>query len=244
LKQRILDEIRARADPVRQARERAYFKEPIRNLGVGAAGMKQIEKDVLGTPVAKALGPSGSLALCEALLDLRITESTQIGLEFLARSARKLDPAAFDRFEHWLSTDLYDNWASTDCLCCHVVGPFLERHDGFVARLPSWTGSPSRWLRRASAVSLVVPVRHGRFLDPAYGIAALLLPDRADDLVQKGNGWLLREAGDHDPERLVAFLTLHGSAVPRTTLRYAIEKFPKDRRDALLESTRARRGCR
>jgi 3-methyladenine DNA glycosylase AlkD len=75
------------------------------------------------------------------------------------------------------------------------------------------------------------------FLEAIYEIAASLFPVD-DDLIHKANGWLLREAGKRDPNRLEAFLLKHGRAVPRTTLRYAIERFPGARRKALLRRTR------
>lgn len=68
-----------------------------------------------------------------------------------------------------------------------------------------------------------------------------------DDLIHKANGWLLREAGKADPKRLEKFLLDNGPAIPRTTLRYAIERFPESRRKALLRKTRGRQprrsGC-
>jgi len=75
------------------------------------------------------------------------------------------------------------------------------------------------------------------FLPAIYEISASIFPVD-DDLVQKANGWLLREAGKADAARLERFLLEHGPAVPRTTLRYAIERFPPARRKALLLETK------
>ncbi len=75
------------------------------------------------------------------------------------------------------------------------------------------------------------------FLPAIYEISASVFPVD-DDLVQKANGWLLREAGKADAARLERFLLEHGPAVPRTTLRYAIERFPPARRKALLLETK------
>jgi 3-methyladenine DNA glycosylase AlkD len=66
----------------------------------------------------------------------------------------------------------------------------------------------------------------------------LLLP-YPEDLIHKANGWLLREAGKADPRRLEAFLLEHGSRIPRTTLRYAIERFSPAKRKSLLAKTKA-----
>jgi 3-methyladenine DNA glycosylase AlkD len=94
------------------------------------------------------------------------------------------------------------------------------------------------WLRRAAAVALTRPARHGLLLDEAYEVARSLLGDE-EDLIHKATGWLLRDAGVTDKKRLRAFLLECGPAVPRTALRYAIEHFPKAERKRLLAATRA-----
>jgi len=78
--------------------------------------------------------------------------------------------------------------------------------------------------------------RHGKALDEAYRVAAALREDR-EDLIHKATGWLLREAGKTDPARLERFLLAQGPRLPRTALRYAIERFPAARRRRLLVQT-------
>jgi 3-methyladenine DNA glycosylase AlkD len=80
--------------------------------------------------------------------------------------------------------------------------------------------------------------RKGERLDAAYGVAASLLGDR-EDLIHKAAGWLLREAGKTDSIKLETFLLTHGPKVPRTTLRYAIERMPEKKRRRILAATRA-----
>ena len=93
------------------------------------------------------------------------------------------------------------------------------------------------WLRRASAVSFVEHARKGEFLDTAYEVAEKLFPG-SEDLVQKANGWLLREAGKTDMDRLEKFLLQFGPEIPRTTLRYAIERFSSEKRKSILIKTK------
>lgn len=85
------------------------------------------------------------------------------------------------------------------------------------------------WERRIGVVSTMAFVRKGQ-LDDTYAIAEIFLADGKSlhDLLQKAVGWLLREAGKHDPERLLAWLRVHHLAMPRTMLRYSIEKFSDD----------------
>jgi 3-methyladenine DNA glycosylase AlkD len=99
------------------------------------------------------------------------------------------------------------------------------------------------WVRRASAVSLIPSARKGLSLDETYRVAHRLHQD-SEDLIQKAVGWMLREAGKADPSRLERYLRKHGPLIPRTTLRYAIERFPSGKRRALLQATRAGRSDR
>jgi 3-methyladenine DNA glycosylase AlkD len=86
-------------------------------------------------------------------------------------------------------------------------------------------------------VTLVPFARRGRLLDTAYELAQEHFTD-AEDLMHKAFGWLLREAGKTNPARLREYLCQHGPAIPRTALRYAIERFPARERRWLLEETR------
>jgi 3-methyladenine DNA glycosylase AlkD len=94
------------------------------------------------------------------------------------------------------------------------------------------------WVRRASVVGLIASARKGQALDRLYENAERLHGD-GHDLIQKAVGWSLREAGKTDMPRLERYLRDHGSSIPRTTVRYAIERFPDAKRRALLTATRA-----
>jgi 3-methyladenine DNA glycosylase AlkD len=89
------------------------------------------------------------------------------------------------------------------------------------------------WVRRASIVGLLKPMRIDRTIDQVYATARRLHPD-PNDLIHKAVGWALREAGKIDPARLERYLRANVRAIPRTTFRYAIERFPERRRRQLL----------
>jgi 3-methyladenine DNA glycosylase AlkD len=95
------------------------------------------------------------------------------------------------------------------------------------------------WVRRASAVSLIPLVRKGLALDLAYQVARRLHADR-EDLIQKAVGWMLREAGKADILRLENYLRTKGPMIPRTTVRYAIERMSESKRRSVLEATKRR----
>ncbi|WP_264557960.1 DNA alkylation repair protein [Flavobacterium sp. N1718] len=101
--------------------------------------------------------------------------------------------------------------------------------------MKKWTTDSNRWKRRAAAVSLIVPAKKGLFLDTVFRIATALLED-TDDLVQKGYGWMLKEASIPHQEAVFDFVLDHKTVMPRTALRYAIEKMPEQhRREAMAK---------
>jgi 3-methyladenine DNA glycosylase AlkD len=104
----------------------------------------------------------------------------------------------------------------------------------FVSNLKGWTGSENRWLRRAAAVTLILPARKGDFLEDVFEMADLLLSDD-DDLVQKGYGWMLKEASKKHQQEVFDYVMRNKASMPRTALRYAIEKMPEDLRLRAME---------
>jgi 3-methyladenine DNA glycosylase AlkD len=87
--------------------------------------------------------------------------------------------------------------------------------------------SKNRWAKRASAVSLIIPARNGKFLNDVFEIAEILLTD-TDDMVRKGYGWMLKAASQAHQDKVFDFVMKHRTIMPRTSLRYAIEKMPAD----------------
>lgn len=134
-----------------------------------------------------------------------------------------------------------NNWDLVDLSCPKILGEWisLERnkrkkenhpeHDKFGSDiLTSFSKDENLWRKRIAMVSTWTMMRHG-YLDDTFVLALALLNDE-HDLIRKAVGWMLREAGKKDEKRLVAFLEEHAHYMPRTTLRYAIEKFDKEKR--------------
>ena len=138
-------------------------------------------------------------------------------------------------FEFWLvllSSDLINNWDLIDT-SAPVVGEILSRHLGYGAEfLHEMAASDHLWTRRA-AIMLTFPlIRMGKF-GPTKAIALDLIEDK-HDLIHKASGWMLREIGNRDKDELTAFLNKHKARMPRTMLRYAIEKYnPQERKEFL-----------
>lgn len=235
----IISELEALGDPKRAEGEAKYFKETINCLGTGLPKLQALEKR-LCKGLEKTWSVDDAMHLCDVLLNQRIFEVTLFAFTFLVKFADRLGENELLQCEKWLADDLCDNWAATDHLCPHVVGLILKNHPHLAARVRTWADSENRWLKRASAVTFILLLRKGMFLDVAYNIAETLFSDKQNDLVQKGNGWMLREAGSTDPDRLEKFLLTHGPNIPRTTLRYAIEKYSKEKHSELLLKTKQR----
>jgi 3-methyladenine DNA glycosylase AlkD len=119
-----------------------------------------------------------------------------------------------------------------------VIGPLLLRYPTLRGPVAGWSAHRNLWVRRAAAVGLIPTIRRGLGLDLAYRVARRLHPDR-EDLIQKAVGWMLREAGKSDQRRLERYLIANGPRIPRTSLRYAIERFPDARRREILAETKA-----
>jgi 3-methyladenine DNA glycosylase AlkD len=179
-----------------------------------------------------------AMAFADALIVDRHLEAKGVGIEVVARYRRDFSPALLHRWKRWLSENHSANWATTDAICGLLIGPLLVRAPTLAPRLRSWSADRNMWVRRASIVALIPLVRTGQALDLTYKIAGLLHPD-PNDLIHKAVGWALREAGKIDAGRLEYYLRAHGAAIPRTTLRYAIERFPPAKRRVLLRVTRS-----
>jgi 3-methyladenine DNA glycosylase AlkD len=180
-----------------------------------------------------------AMAFADVLIRDRYLEAKSLGIEVVARYRREFGPRQLPVWKRWLSDDHAANSATTDAICCYLIGPLLVTHPELDARLRIWARDRNMWVRRASIVGLIPRARRGESLDLVYEIARRLHRDQ-EDLIQKAVGWALREAGKTDMPRLERYLRANGAVIPRTTLRYAIERFPERRRRALLEATRTK----
>jgi 3-methyladenine DNA glycosylase AlkD len=107
------------------------------------------------------------------------------------------------------------------------VGEFVEMFPEYLRELKRFAKSGNRWKRRAAAVTLIIPARKGKFLRDILEIAGILLTDK-DDLVQKGYGWMLKAASQYDQMAVFDYVMANKRQMPRTALRYAIEKLPDE----------------
>jgi len=213
-------------DPKTQESGKRFFKEEIKLYGVKTATVtkigKQAYKLIAGLPKREVFD------LCEELWQSGMMEESFIACNWAYAVRDTFTEDDFAVFEKWVN-EYVSNWASCDTLCNHTIGAFLELYPHYAERLKEWTGSQNRWVRRAAAVSFILPARKGRFKDEIFAIAERLLLD-SDDLVQKGYGWMLKSLAEAYQDDVYRYVLGKRAVMPRTALRYTIEKMPEEKR--------------
>ena len=232
----ILDRIQAdlqnHADPEFRARIAEYCgQEDDRFLGVRTPIVREIGARYFKE--VKSLGIDRVLQLCERLLETRLSEHRTIAFDWSFRCRRQYRPDHFDVLERWLEVNV-DGWGSCDDLCTHALGDFVLQYPEFMPRVMEWTRSDNRWQRRASAVTFIYGARRGKNLEHVFQVADALLMD-PDEMVQKGYGWMLKVASKTYQDEVFEYVMRNRKAMPRTALRYAIEKMPEERRHRAME---------
>jgi len=217
-------ELKALADPEIQTTSKRFFKEDIICYGVKTPTVKGIAKKYWRE--IRTLKKQEIFALCEELYRSGYVEESLIVSQWAHALSGRYEHDDLAVFRRWIEIYI-TNWASCDGFCNHAVGDFIEQYPEYTDELKRWTQSKNRWMRRASAVSLIVPAKHGKFLKESIEIADLLLTD-TDDMVQKGYGWLLKEASRKHTDEVFAYVMKNKRRMPRTALRYAIELMPKE----------------
>jgi 3-methyladenine DNA glycosylase AlkD len=146
------------------------------------------------------------------------------------RGEKPVRRTIYERYVKAIRTSV-NNWDLVDTSAPFIVGAHLETR----SKRPLYRFAKSRnlWERRVAMLATFWLIRRNSFAD-ALAIAEILLGDE-HDLIHKASGWMLREVGNRDAAALHGFLTQHCTRMPRTMLRYAIEKLPPARRKAYLE---------
>lgn len=210
--------------------QQRFFKEPIKSYGVKlplatAVGRKFTEE-------MKKFPKSEVITCCDLLWESGYFEESIIACNLMYSIRKQFEPGDFLVTERWLR-EYVTNWASCDTLCNHTVGALIEMFPLYLEKLKDFAQSENRWVRRAAAVSLIIPARNGKFVKEIFEITDRLLGD-TDDLVQKGYGWLLKAASKVHQDQVFDYVMKNKSCMPRTALRYAIEKMPKELKEAAM----------
>lgn len=231
----IIEQIRTQlidgADESIRTSGQRFFKEEVKTYGFKTPVVSKMSKEYF----RKLENPSKAevFRLCEELWQSGYLEESFIACNWSYFIHDQYEASDIEVFARWIE-DYVSNWASCDTLCNHSVGALVEMYpDTAIPYLKRWALSDNRWMRRAAAVSLIIPAKEGKFLEDIFEIADILLLDK-DDLVQKGYGWMLKEASRQHQTEVYDYVMNNKKAMPRTALRYAIEKMPPELRKSAM----------
>ncbi len=238
LARQIRSKLRQASDEQTAITGRTFFKpdDDVRLYGVKSSSVRGIEKEAFQL-VRETWTVADATSFCEFMAREPHHEAKMVGVLLLERYRESFPKGLLAAVRGWILAGYFPNWAAIDGLAPTVVTPLAVKYPEFILRITRWTVSRNLWLRRAAAVTFVPLARKGQELDHAYAVVDDMLADK-NDLIHKACGWLLREAGRTDMKRLERFLLSNGPRVPRTTVRYAIERFPEPKRKSLLSQTR------
>lgn len=221
---KIRETLAAAADEKTRKQSEYFFKEKVTVYGVKSATVQKISKEFFAEMKDKP--KAEILATCEKFWQSGFLEESFVACDWSNRLSKKYEPADFEILERWIK-NYVSNWASCDTLCNHTVGDFVMKYPEYLSKLKEFAHSENRWVKRAAAVSLIIPARKGMFQKEIFEIADTLLMDH-DDLVQKGYGWMLKAASQYNQQAVFEYVMSKKAVMPRTALRYAIEKMPEE----------------
>ncbi len=228
--QSILSRIKSLGDPERAGNLQWFFKTGPGEYGEGDvfAGLKVPEVRKLAKDY-RAL----SFADTVQLLHSPIHEARLLALLIMVRAFQQGDARLQKKiYQTYLkNTRFINNWDLVDLSAEHIVGAFLDSEGD--EPLQTLASSTLIWDRRIAIMATFHFIKKGRWVT-ALSIARRLLQD-PEDLIHKAVGWMLREIGKRDRDALEDFLRAYYKTMPRTMLRYAIEKFPEDLRQHYLQ---------
>jgi 3-methyladenine DNA glycosylase AlkD len=228
--QTIREDLKAVSDEKVKQSGLRFFKEEVMLYGIKSAEVQMISKAYYKQ--IKDLPKATILDFCEQFWQSGYMEESFIACNWSYQLHKKFVVEDIILFERWVNSYI-NNWASCDTFCNHTVGIYIEMFPDKIEVLKKWATSSNRWMRRAAAVSLIVPAKKGLFLNDIFEIADILLLD-SDDMVQKGYGWMLKVACQKHEQDVFEYVVAHKANMPRTALRYAIEKMPQELKEEAM----------
>ncbi len=216
-----------------------FFKEEIKSHGWYTDDLRK-----LAARFRKVLlhdcGLDYLVQVADELFDSEVLEEKGMAVLILQKSVSEFGNKEFKLFESWLSRIC--SWADHDALVSYIIGEMIAAEPKRVSAVFRWAKSRDRWHRRAAAVALLRGNRRQMFFDEIVRVLEMLLSDK-DDMVQKGLGWLLREAAKYNRERTVPYLMTIRDRAPRLVLRTACETLPPELKTKILGTQPKRRAA-
>ena len=221
------------ATPERKASTLNFFKHHVHVFGVSNPMTQGIGRKV----IQEIRGESKEWAfqLAECLFKTGYLEEALLACQIVFAYKKKFTPSDFKIFEKWVDAYIH-NWAVCDTFCNQSVGHLLMTFPECVPLILPWSLHSNLWMRRACAVSFIYPAKRELFIEEQMNIALVLLEDK-EDMVQKGYGWMLKVLSQKQTMLVFDFIEQYKARMPRTALRYAIEKMPKNLKEQAMRKS-------
>jgi 3-methyladenine DNA glycosylase AlkD len=207
-----------------------FFKHEVQSRGWYTAELRKVSRRFRRAILAEH-GLPYLLLVADQLFRGEMLEEKNFAVMLLEGMTTQFSRGEFKLFESWL--DRVSTWADHDALVHYLIGPMVAADDTYLTRLPRWAKKKDVWHQRAAAVSLIHSTRQHKNFDHIQRMTELLLTSD-DDMVQKGLGWLLREAAKANPVQTVAYLMTTRDRTPRLVLRTACETLDRQTRARVL----------
>lgn len=196
-------------------------------IGVSVPDIRLVAKEYADTPLKEI----------SQLLDSKIHEERLLGGILLVNRYKKSKINEQKEIYHFFLRNRrsMNNWDLVDTTAPNIIGEYCFQ-SGLHRDMDKLLKSKHHWDRRMAILSTFAFIRKNQ-LQLTFEYARHLMPDK-EDLMHKATGWMLREAGKRDLKSLEHFIQEHGREMPRTMLRYSIEKFPIKKREKILRDTK------
>jgi|AntRauTorcE11897_2_1112592.scaffolds.fasta_scaffold21908_2 3-methyladenine DNA glycosylase AlkD len=216
-----------------------FFKEEIFPIGVRSKDLNIIEKKYY--KFLKPLNKKDFFEIINSLLQEKEHEIKTLAFKWLHRKRESFTKTDFLVFERWLKKHV-NNWAHCDNFLTHSLGYLIYQHPELIGKTDSWINSNNRWLRRSASIILIYSFKYHKdkkefniFFSRLKEVIVKQIKD-SDDLVQKGYGWSAKEASNINENLVFEFIYKYKHKLPRTALRYAIEKMTlKHKQEAMFK---------
>lgn len=226
-------ELKSKANPQKARLLQGFFKTGKGEYGEGDIFLGVVVPETRKTAIKFKSLPLNSV---EELLKSKIHEERLCALLLLVHNYKQANKNKNEKtkkeiYDFYLkSTKYINNWDLVDLSCHQIIGDYLQDKNKSI--LYELAKSENIWERRISIISAFASIRNNDFND-VISISEILLKDK-HDLIHKAVGWMLREMGKRNIEELLKFLNKHYKNMPRTMLRYSIEKLPEKQRKQYL----------
>jgi 3-methyladenine DNA glycosylase AlkD len=233
----IATELTSHRNSARAPAEKAYLKSDLEFLGVGLPAMRQIVRAV--KRLHGGLDRERLVALVSILWKTPVFERRMAAVLLLEAFEPLLQPADIALLERLIRQS--KTWAFVDELAIVITGPLVERSPELLRVLDRWAQDDDFWVRRSAMLALLRPLRRGKGDFRRFARYADRMLEEREFFIRKSIGWVLREAGKPQPDRVYAWLLPRAARASGVTVREAVKYLSSAQRAAVLAAHRSRR---